>query len=543
MLMEISNGIRFSISNLSAKTARTIPTIFQDRSGLSLYDAQWSTGTKAPIPTSTIDEVCRSFARFKSNCDDFGVPSTNVRLVATEATREAINSAELRETIKRRTGWDVELLPKEEEGRIGAMGIASSYTAVNGLVLDLGGGSVQMSWMNTSNGEVDVHWSTSLPYGAAALSRRLDEGARSSRLQQELETEVRDALTSAVKAMRAAVAQASGGCTTTTDFPIFLSGGGFRGWGHVLMDAHPISPYPIPIINGFSVSSSFFHDMPSIQAHIDASTAADDGIFRISTRRQSQLPAISFLIQQLVAAVPQASTVKFAQGGIREGLLFRELPREIRAMHPLAVATGAYAPGSARELLALLRKAVPEADGMLYCACPEHVLALLEPYANLLTYFSNLTKEARAAASLHSTTTGILASVHGVSHVERATLSLLLCQRWGGAVAPTDHTFLARLQELVGRETTWWCNYLGRVGLLVGSVYPAGRVVQERFGFEASVQKGKKGPEIVLRVRKSQDVSETVSMEEIEKVEKVGKKKNWVGGRDGWGVKVRVEVS
>lgn len=423
------------------------------------------------------------------------------------------------------------------------MGIASSYTSVNGLVLDLGGGSVQMSWMETSNGEVDVLSSTSLPYGAAALSRRLEEGANSPRLQQELETEVRDALTSAVKDMRAAIAQVSSRHATTTDFPIFLSGGGFRGWGHVLMDAHPISPYPIPIINGFSVSSSFFHDLPSVQAHINASTATDEGIFRISTRRQSQLPAISFLITQLVAAVPQASSVKFAQGGVREGLLFRGLPREIRAMQPLAVATAVYAPESATELLELLRSAVPRPDGKLGCACPPHILELLEPYAYLLNYFSNLTKEARAAASLHSTTTGILASVHGVSHIERATLSLLLCQRWGGDVAPTDHTFLTRLQELVGRETAWWCSYLGRVGLLVGSVYPAGRVVRERIGFEACVRKGKKGAEIVLVVRRSGDSMETISREEIEKVEKVGKRKNWVGGREGWGIKVRVEVS
>lgn len=108
-----------------------------------------------------------------------------------------------------------------------------------------------------------------------------------------------------------------------SDVPIFLSGGGFRGWGHVLMDAHPISPYPIPIINGFSVPASFFQDMPSLQAHIDKSTGEEAGIFRISSRRQSQLPAISFLTQQLLKTISQTenSSVRFAQGGVREGLL------------------------------------------------------------------------------------------------------------------------------------------------------------------------------------------------------------------------------
>lgn len=129
------------------------------------------------------------------------MPPHNIRVVATEATREASNGAELLTAIKQQIGWEVELLSKEQEGRIGAMGIASSYTEINGLVLDLGGGSVQMSSMDTSNGDVKVLWSTSLPYGAAALSRRLEEAADSRQLQQKLEQEVQQRLATAMEDM------------------------------------------------------------------------------------------------------------------------------------------------------------------------------------------------------------------------------------------------------------------------------------------------------------------------------------------------------
>ena len=44
-----------------------------------------------------------------------------------------------REQIKEATGWEVDLLSKEDEGRIGAMGVASSFDSVDGLVMDLGG--------------------------------------------------------------------------------------------------------------------------------------------------------------------------------------------------------------------------------------------------------------------------------------------------------------------------------------------------------------------------------------------------------------------
>lgn len=69
-------------------------------------------------------------------------------MLATEATRTAVNSEEFRARIKEETGWDVDLLSKEMEGRIGAMGVASGFgggedgEGVEGLVMDLGGKSI-----------------------------------------------------------------------------------------------------------------------------------------------------------------------------------------------------------------------------------------------------------------------------------------------------------------------------------------------------------------------------------------------------------------
>lgn len=67
------------------------------------------------------------------------MPETNIRVLATEATRTAENSEDYRRQIRDATGWEVDLLPKEIEGRVGAMGVASSFESVEGLVMDLGG--------------------------------------------------------------------------------------------------------------------------------------------------------------------------------------------------------------------------------------------------------------------------------------------------------------------------------------------------------------------------------------------------------------------
>jgi retrograde regulation protein 2 len=134
----ISNGIRFSISDLTPP-ARALPTVFQDRAGISLYDAQYQSGDKGPIPQDVINSVLAALARFKVACADFGVPDDKIRILATEATRTATNSVDFRRQIKDATAWDVDMLPKEIEGRIGALGVASSFSNVEGLVMDLGG--------------------------------------------------------------------------------------------------------------------------------------------------------------------------------------------------------------------------------------------------------------------------------------------------------------------------------------------------------------------------------------------------------------------
>ena len=87
--LTISNGIRFSITDLSKPTTRTMPSIFAERAAISLYDAQnpRESKDKIPIPEDTIKEVIDCMVRFKYVCKEYGVPDENIQIVATEATR------------------------------------------------------------------------------------------------------------------------------------------------------------------------------------------------------------------------------------------------------------------------------------------------------------------------------------------------------------------------------------------------------------------------------------------------------------------------
>lgn len=533
-----SNGIRFSITDLSPATQRILPTVYLDRAAISLYDAQYEDGKAVPIPEHTIKQVVKSLQRFKSTCHDFGVPDDQVRIVATEATRKAINSEAYRAAIKEATGWTVELLPKEMEGKIGALGVASSYENVRGLMMDLGGGSTQLTWIMTENGEIRMSpaGSVSLPYGAAALMQRLEAaGKKKSKEYKAFAEGVINDLRAAVQNIHIPKELLH----SPDGLHLYLSGGGFRGWGFVLMSEHAIKPYPIPIINGFQTSTATFLDTMSVKAAVTQDDTPE--IFRVSARRASQVPAVAFLVECLAQALPDLTNVYFCQGGVREGMHFAEMSAEYRAESPLVTATGPYAPPSMRELVDLLFAAIP-------APTPGHKplfsTALVTAFIQSIFAHMAQVKDLRGGSALRSTTTGIFSTAHGASHEDRALLAILLCERYGGygSISPTEQDFYKRIVRLLPEGMEWWCLYLGRVAAVIAAVYPAGAVRELRVAIKTQWTVTKKGNEklcIDFDFKKEIDELDEGLDAALRKISKAGKKKNWVHG-DGYKVSLTV---
>ena len=548
-----SNGIRFSISSLQFPTTRIMPTLYQHRVGISLYDAQYSTaGERQPIDDQTIAAVVSSLQQFKQTCEDFEVPEEHVSVLATEATRTAQKSENFRKCIKESTGWAVIMLSKEEEGRMGAMGIASSLPSISGLVMDLGGGSTQLSWIIGHGGlgvvALPEQSAVSMPYGAAAMTRRLKEAEKKGSTQ-----ELKQEILSAVKAAFASLdiptelqqeAEEQGG------FTLYLSGGGFRGWGYVLMSRHQVQPYPIPVINGFKANREQFHGIEEVKAAAQIALHDDeDDIFRISERRANQVPAVAFLIDALAEALPQIKEVRFCQGGVREGHLFSIMAPHVAQQHPLVVATECFGARQPSHLLVkLLLQALPPGStaGALNDYKSVFTVARLQSFANLMFYHAGHSKDLQAMSALCITTSGLLGGVHGILHEDRTLLALLLCGRWGGDVPPSAQHFKRDLERLVDSPwTIWWINYIGAVAQLIARVYPASvnERNKDRMFLETRWSTDEKRRSCLsLQTNFAKGMSTEAFGKEIKAIEKVGKKKNWIGGKEGTGHRVNVDV-
>ncbi|KAF3162554.1 hypothetical protein TWF788_002004 [Orbilia oligospora] len=565
-----SNGVRFSITTLHPLTARILPTLYTDRAPISLYDAQYqystlsSTHIKSPIPAPTITAITTTLLRFRTICNAYKVPESHIKLIATEATRTAPNSLEFRQAIQDAVGWPVEMLPKSEEGRIGGLGIASSFATVEGLVMDLGGGSTQLSWMVSKHGELEsAKEAVSLPFGAAALTKKLQTAINATAVEATA-AHIREEFEKAVASLQVhpeltVKAEKEGGYT------LYLSGGGFRGFGYLLLAEHEVQPYPVPIINGFSAKREHFVKLAD-RIGVELSGEQQEelaGKFRISERRALQVPAVAFLIRNLLKCLPQIKDVVFCQGGVREGCLYSTLSKEVRKANPLVVSTEVYRSHGAGKLARVINDALPKST-------PDVLWREIVPaLANLLYFHQGIPKEGRAAAGLHFTTTGLLGGVHGLTHKERALLGLVLCARWGGEVA--EGGFRERLERVVGDEMAWWARYVGAVAQAVGMVFPVGipgeekgdntdgiqplerrdssgsgsesgssgrrrraSLMDDKISFFARDTARKGNLDLVLKVRVVKDDPDTSAVmvkKALDDIEKVGKKKNCKGFR------------
>lgn len=403
--------------------------------------------------------------------------------------RRADNATAMLEAIRTQTGeaagqwwkpWGrqgplaIHVLSPQVETLFGAVGARSSFVDVKGLFLDLGGGSVQMTYMDSEVQETAAAAAgQSLPFGAARLTRVLESAkaeivaAEQSKLRNGL-AEAFQTLSSTFPTLAAVAADArqkKGKDSSGID--IFLCGGGFRGYGSMLMHNDPIQPYPIPSVGSYTVSARLFGKTKEM---LKFNKSYDGKIFGLSKRRRTQFPAIVAVVDALIAAIPPIRSVTFCEGGNREGALLMMLPQQIRKSNPLDLVESPMAmiPGQEhsvlQEVLGTLTSAFPP-DVNLASTTNIFGLQLGSIYASHIWARLGDRADANACAALHSAIIDNPDSP-GLTHLARAVLGITLCARWGASLGPIDQLLHQNLRDLVNNadpDATFWADYIGAV--------------------------------------------------------------------------------
>jgi exopolyphosphatase/guanosine-5'-triphosphate,3'-diphosphate pyrophosphatase len=145
-----------------------------------------ASGALQPAPMERALETLELYAHF---CAATGIDE--IRTVATSAIRDASNQAEFLAAARERSGLEVEVLPGEAEARYGYLAAVNTTTIADGVVLDLGGGSMQLTRV-AGRRAVDAR---SWPLGAVRMTERFAPGKkkRTEALREHIARELQSA--------------------------------------------------------------------------------------------------------------------------------------------------------------------------------------------------------------------------------------------------------------------------------------------------------------------------------------------------------------
>jgi exopolyphosphatase / guanosine-5'-triphosphate,3'-diphosphate pyrophosphatase len=101
-------------------------------------------GTPGTLPREAIDATLRTVHRFFAQYSPNG-RGPRIVAVASSAVRDAENRERLLDPLRRNEGIDVQVLSARDEARLGVNAALESLSFNNGLVVDLGGASLQLS--------------------------------------------------------------------------------------------------------------------------------------------------------------------------------------------------------------------------------------------------------------------------------------------------------------------------------------------------------------------------------------------------------------
>ena len=247
----------------------------------------------------------RSLARFRYLADGLGIVARAA--VATAAARDASNGADFVARAEAAWGAPVRVLSGEEEARLAAQGVVAGIPHAEGLVADLGGGSLDM--VTVRNGTTGSAFT--LPYGPL----RLMDLARGDA------DKARDVVDKGLSQMPFR--------KSLEGSRIFAVGGIWRSLARVDMDERE---YPLHVLQQYTMPRGRTLELCKLLSR--QSKKSLDKIKVVSRRRLEAMPAGAIVLERLLVATGAKEVVVSAYG-LREGLLFDRLGDDERAKDPL----------------------------------------------------------------------------------------------------------------------------------------------------------------------------------------------------------------
>ncbi len=412
-----SNSIRLVIFDVSAGYPHPV---YNERVFCALGAG---VGKHAALPDDTIDVALTAIVRFARIVQE--ADAGPLYVFATSAVRDATNGSALTSAVLSQTGAEVDVISGKDEARLSANAVRYGLNLQEGLVADLGGGSLELALLKKGN----ITEAASLPLGIVRLTARMDGDV--ARMRVEIAKKIDE--TRWLKQGRG--------------LPLVPLGGAFRAFArlNIAERRHPLS-----IIHGYTLAPTVIRDRIDLLADMSVRTLSTLAV--VPSRRRASLPLASTILENLlIQSVPSAVT--FAAVGVREGYVFSQMSAKETSIDPLT--------SGAREIAQRDSRYGDTTDAFMKWLAP-----LMPPKNTARTRLQQTVcaladmawREHPDYRALYAFGRSIEFPFLGVSHSERAFIALALYLRYGGR--PDDGT-VTPYRPLLSKRAIRRAEFLG----------------------------------------------------------------------------------
>jgi exopolyphosphatase/guanosine-5'-triphosphate,3'-diphosphate pyrophosphatase len=297
-----SNSVRLVVYE---GLTRSPTPIFNEKVLAGLGREVHSTGLLA---ADAVDKALAALRRFRALCDRNEVPQ--ILAMATAACRDAKNGKAFIVEAERVCGTRIEVISGKREAELSALGVVSGFHRPDGIVGDLGGGSLELTEVHGHRVKPGI----TLPLGGLALQ---DVSAKSIKKAEKV---VRKSLGGA-RLLKAGVGRT-----------FYAIGGTWRSLARLHMAQ---KGYPLHVMHGYVMPTREAHDFAGLVHRVDPETLSQIEV--VDDARRPLLAYAGLVLERLVE-IAQPKEVVVSALGVREGLLYSMLDAEEKRKDPLIAA-------------------------------------------------------------------------------------------------------------------------------------------------------------------------------------------------------------
>ncbi len=284
------------------RLARALTPIFNEKVLCGLGKGVQTTRLLDP---EAVSKALAALRCFRVLCRNMGI--ADVHVLATAATRDASNGSDFLKAASEAVGAKIELIGGQREAELSAIGVASSFHRADGVVGDLGGGSLELIEVRKTK----LGRGVSLPLGGLAL---LDMS--------------RDSPKRAIKIAREYVSKAMP-VKALNGRTFYAVGGTWRALAKLHMKQRN---YPLNVMHGYVIPAAEAGAFAGLVERVNA-----DSLSSIAAVNSARRPLLSYGAVVLDEVIRQGrpKEIVISAQGVREGMLFERLDAAAQKDDPL----------------------------------------------------------------------------------------------------------------------------------------------------------------------------------------------------------------